>query len=59
MAGDGNDGAPARPPGARRGLALTSAGAAYLALAVAIWWEVWSGHPTTTTTCGCGSSFSA
>jgi hypothetical protein len=30
------------------------AGMAYLALAVLVWWEVWSKHPTTTITCGCG-----
>jgi hypothetical protein len=30
--------------------------AAYLVLAVVVWWNVWSGHPTSTTTCGCGDS---
>lgn len=30
--------------------------AAYLVLAVAVWWGVWSGHPTTTSTCGCGDT---
>jgi hypothetical protein len=33
-----------------------AAGAAYLALAVLVWWGVWSGHPTTTATCGCGDT---
>ncbi|MGD0882199.1 MAG: hypothetical protein ABSB09_11590 [Acidimicrobiales bacterium] len=28
----------------------------YLVLAVALWWGVWSGHPTTTATCGCGDT---
>jgi hypothetical protein len=32
------------------------AAAAYLVLAVALWWGVWSGHPTTTATCGCGDT---
>jgi hypothetical protein len=32
------------------------AAAAYLALAVVIWWGVWSGHPSTTATCGCGDT---
>jgi len=29
-------------------------GAAYLALSVALWWHVWSTHPTSTSICGCG-----
>lgn len=32
------------------------AGLAYLALAVALWWGVWSTHPTATATCGCGDA---
>jgi hypothetical protein len=36
--------------------ALVLAGVAYLALSVGLWWHVWTGHPTTTTTCGCGDS---
>ena len=56
---------PAVPPGRRRagtsapwgrGTALATAAAAYLALALAVWWNVWSSHPTSTTTCGCGDS---
>ncbi|MGA2838204.1 MAG: hypothetical protein ABSF84_16560 [Acidimicrobiales bacterium] len=35
---------------------LVVGGAAYLALAVALWWNVWSDHPTSTTTCGCGDT---
>lgn len=31
-----------------------AAGCAYLALSVFMWWHVWSGHPTSTTLCGCG-----
>jgi hypothetical protein len=32
------------------------AGGAYLVLAVLLWWNVWTSHPTSTTTCGCGDS---
>ena len=28
----------------------------YLALSVALWWQVWSTHPTAVTTCGCGDT---
>ena len=35
---------------------LLFAACGYLALSVLVWWNVWSGHPTTTTTCGCGDS---
>lgn len=38
------------------GRSLAMAAAAYLALAVGLWWQVWSTHPTTTTTCGCGDA---
>jgi hypothetical protein len=34
---------------------VTGAGA-YLVLSVALWWNVWSTHPTSTTTCGCGDT---
>src|SRR5579872_7020103 len=37
-----------------RGLLVAAAG--YLGLSVFIWWHVWSSHPTSTTTCGCGDS---
>jgi len=47
--------APAGPP-SRRGRALALAAAGYLVLAVVVWWNVWSRHPTSTTTCGCGDS---
>ncbi len=40
----------------RRRLALGLATAAYLGLAVVLWWQVWTSHPTSTTTCGCGDS---
>jgi hypothetical protein len=36
------------------GLALAFLG--YLALALVVWWLVWSTHPTTVTTCGCGDA---
>jgi hypothetical protein len=32
------------------------AGAAYLVLSIGVWWNVWSSHPTSTTTCGCGDT---
>ncbi len=32
------------------------AAAGYLVLALVVWWDVWSTHPTATTTCGCGDS---
>ncbi len=38
----------------RRPGSLALGGGAYLALAVVLWWHVWSTHPTTTATCGCG-----
>jgi hypothetical protein len=28
----------------------------YVALALVVWWHIWSNHPTSTTTCGCGDS---
>lgn len=28
--------------------------AVYLAVATVVWWQVWSGHPTSDLTCGCG-----
>ncbi len=32
------------------------AAAAYFLLSFVLWWHVWTGHPTSTTTCGCGDS---
>jgi len=32
------------------------AGSFYLFVSLVIWWNVWSSHPTTTTTCGCGDN---
>ena len=44
-----------RPPaGGRRGLVV--AGSVYLVLAVALWWNTWSTHPSSVTTCGCGDA---
>ncbi len=46
-----------RSVGGRRpvlGLALAFAG--YLTLSVVLWWHVWSTHPTSVTTCGCGDA---
>jgi len=48
------DAAPVGAAGGRRG--LLAAAAAYLALGVGLWWQVWSTHPTATTTCGCGDA---
>ncbi|MGH9091494.1 MAG: hypothetical protein ACRDZR_08985, partial [Acidimicrobiales bacterium] len=51
---------PSEPvPGGRTGSTATVLGlsfAAYLALSVVLWWQVWSSHPTSTTTCGCGDA---
>jgi hypothetical protein len=60
IASDGRSTGRSGPRGGRRarhGLrpALISGGI-YLALAVVVWWHVWTGHPTSTTTCGCGDS---
>ena len=35
---------------------LLPAGGAYLGLSVVLWWHVWTTHPTSVTTCGCGDS---
>jgi hypothetical protein len=32
------------------------AGLVYLVAAVGLWWHVWTGHPATTATCGCGDA---
>ena len=65
----GDDGAGADPPGEPSGARTTEcdrtsrsrypyvvAGACYLALAVLLWAHVWTGHPSTVTTCGCGDT---
>ncbi len=44
------------PAGPGTWRALVISGAVYLALAVLLWWHVWSSHPTSVTTCGCGDS---
>lgn len=46
-------GAP-RPSGSVGVYALATVG--YLGLSLIVWWQVWSGHPTSTTTCGCGDT---
>ena len=38
------------------GRSVAAAAVAYLGLALVVWWGVWSAHPTSTTTCGCGDS---
>ena len=40
----------------RRRLGHAVAVATYLAAAVWLWWGIWSGHPTTAATCGCGDT---
>jgi hypothetical protein len=42
--------------GVRGWRSLVVGAGAYLVLSVALWWNVWSGHPTSTTTCGCGDT---
>ncbi|HEV3132733.1 MAG TPA: hypothetical protein VGY51_12295, partial [Acidimicrobiales bacterium] len=32
------------------------AAAGYLFVSLIVWWHVWTGNPTTVTTCGCGDS---
>jgi hypothetical protein len=49
-------GDPRRPPAAGGGRALAGAAVGYLVLAVGPWWGVWSSHPSSTTTCGCGDA---
>ena len=29
---------------------------AYLGVSILLWWQIWSSHPTTVTTCGCGDA---
>jgi hypothetical protein len=49
------DAPPTRQPGwARRWRGTLVSGLVYLVLAMVLWWQVWSTHPTSTTTCGCG-----
>ena len=50
---------PVAPPAAgpdHRVRNLLVSGGLYLALSVGVWWHVWSSHPTSVTTCGCGDS---
>jgi hypothetical protein len=37
-------------------VALAVSACAYVTLAMVVWWNVWSTHPTSVTTCGCGDS---
>ena len=59
IAGSSPGAATGRPDTGRgrdRGRGIVAAGLVYLVLAVVVWWGVWSSHPTTTTTCGCGDA---
>jgi hypothetical protein len=47
---------PAPATGVRGCKSLLAGAGAYLALSVALWWNVWTGNPTSTTTCGCGDT---
>lgn len=44
----------AAAPHRARNLGLASA--VYLLASLGLWWHVWTAHPTSTTTCGCGDS---
>ncbi len=33
-----------------------AAGAGYIVLSLALWWHIWTAHPSSTTTCGCSDS---
>ena len=52
----GTDGAPVEDDQRhhRRRGPLAAAAGLYLLLSVVMWWNVWSTHPTSVTTCGCG-----
>ena len=45
-----------RHAGSTAGRSLLLATVAYLVAAVVLWWGVWSGRPSATTTCGCGDA---
>lgn len=47
---------PRSHPDRRVWLPLVLAGCSYSVLSIVVWWNVWSNHPTTTTTCGCGDA---
>lgn len=47
---------PHRTPPAHPGRGLAVSAATYLVLALLLWWQVWTSHPTATTTCGCGDA---
>ena len=53
---EGSGAAGQRGVARHRGLPLVLATLGYLALALLVWWHVWSSHPTSVTTCGCGDS---
>jgi hypothetical protein len=46
-------------PTSRRWRSLLLASGAYAALSIFVWLHVWTGHPGSTTTCGCGDSAGA
>jgi len=51
-----NDGSAGEIRRRRSVCSLIVAVGAYLLLSIVIWWNIWSSHPTSTTTCGCGDS---
>ena len=50
------NGASERARGVRGWRSLLAGAVAYLVLSIGLWWNVWSSHPSSTTTCGCGDS---
>lgn len=51
-----SDAAPADADARFRWRPFWASSAAYLALSVVVWWNIWSSSPTKVTTCGCGDS---
>jgi hypothetical protein len=43
-------------PAGHRVRSLLYAAAGYLFVSLIVWWHVWTGNPTTVTTCGCGDT---
>jgi hypothetical protein len=56
VGGEGTSPEPVGGRGVRGWRTLVLGAGAYLVLAVGLWWNVWSTHPTSTTTCGCGDT---
>ncbi len=50
----GPSGAGSPPTHTWRGVVVAAVG--YLLVSMVVWWNVWTSHPTSTTTCGCGDT---